>query len=142
MGKMRKQIKQLEDNEIGHVITYGCSAHLLNLFAKDIEEKDIKSRVKTIIKYFKYHYFPAAKYKEAGGKALVLPQDVRWNTLADCLESYSRNWHCLAKVCSDHRSLIDLDIVKNVQDVELKASVDIYLRKLRKISVALEKCAP
>lgn len=63
---------------------------------------------------------------------------MRWNTLADCLESYTSNWHCLAKVCSENRSEIDLDIVKNVQDVELKEVVDIYLRKLKKISIALD----
>ncbi|GBP19290.1 hypothetical protein EVAR_79890_1 [Eumeta japonica] len=110
MAKMRRQLTELEDDQIGDVITYGCSAHLINLFAKDIEEAEIKSDVKKIIKYFKYHHFPQAKYKEAGGKALVLPQDVRWNTLADCLESYVNNWHCLVKVCSEHRSVLDLTI--------------------------------
>lgn len=124
MAKMRRELMQLEDDEIGDVITYGCSAHLLNFFAKDIEELEIKNEVKKIIKYFKYHHFLGAKYKEAGGKALKLPQEVRWNTLADCLESYVKNWHCLAKVCSEHSSLLDLAIVRLVQDVELKENVE------------------
>ncbi|GBP75210.1 hypothetical protein EVAR_88816_1 [Eumeta japonica] len=104
----------------------------------DIEEAEIKSDVKKIIKYFKYHHFPQAKYKEAGGKALVLPQDVRWNTLADCLESYVNNWHCLVKVCSEHRSVLDLTIVRKVQDVEFKENVENYLKKLKKVAIALD----
>ncbi|GBP64815.1 hypothetical protein EVAR_50331_1 [Eumeta japonica] len=135
---MRRQLTELEDDQIGDVITYGCSAHLINLFAKDIEEAEIKSDVKKIIKYFKYHHFPQAKYKEAGGKALVLPQDVRRNTLADCLESYVNNWHCLVKVCSEHRSVLDLTIVRNVQDVEFKENVENYVKKLKKVAIALD----
>ncbi|GBP53013.1 hypothetical protein EVAR_80975_1 [Eumeta japonica] len=49
MVKMRRELMQLEDGDIGDIITYGCSAHLLNLFAKDIEV-EIKSKVKKIIK--------------------------------------------------------------------------------------------
>ncbi|XP_074040538.1 uncharacterized protein [Leptinotarsa decemlineata] len=138
MAKMRRQLMELEDDQIGDVITYGCSAHLINLFVKDIEEAEIKSNVKKIMKCFKYHHFLQAKYKEAGGKALVLPQDVRWNTLADCLESYVNNWHCLMKVCSEHRTVLDLTIVRNVQDVEFKENVENYLKKLKKITRALD----
>ncbi|GBP55912.1 hypothetical protein EVAR_43704_1 [Eumeta japonica] len=79
-----------------------------------------------------------AKYKEAGGKALVLPQDVRWNTLADCLESYVNNWHYLVKVCSEHRSILDLTIVRKGQDVEFKENVENYLKKLKKVAIALD----
>jgi len=31
---------------------------------------------------------PSSWLKHAGSKALVLPQDVQWNTLTDCLETY------------------------------------------------------
>ncbi|GBP22163.1 hypothetical protein EVAR_10673_1 [Eumeta japonica] len=138
MAKMRIELMELEDDEIGDVITYGCSAHLLNLFAKDIQKLEINSKVKKIMKYFKYHHFPGATYKEAGGKALKLPQGVRWNTLADCLESYVKNCHCLAKVCSDHRALLDLEIVRHVQDIELKENIEEYLKKLKKVSMGLD----
>ncbi|KAJ8720593.1 hypothetical protein PYW08_006058 [Mythimna loreyi] len=76
--------------------------------------------------------------KEAGGKALVLPQDIRWNTLADCLESYVNKWHCLVKVCSEHRTELDLTIVRNVQDVEFKENVENYLKELKKVARALD----
>lgn len=91
------------------------------------------------MKYFRNTHFAAAKYKQAGGKALVMPQDVRWNTLADCLESYIGNWHILSKICTDNRAAINSDISSKVNDITLKISATDYLEKLKIISVALDK---
>ncbi|XP_011633698.1 uncharacterized protein LOC105424896 isoform X1 [Pogonomyrmex barbatus] len=121
------------------IITYGCSAHILNLLAHNIEIPEIKEQVKTIMKYFRNTHFAAAKYKEAGGKALIMPQDVRWNTLTDCLESYINNWHILSKVCTDNRVAISPDISSKINDVNLKVKATDYLEKLKIISVALDK---
>ncbi|KYN18720.1 Putative nuclease HARBI1 [Trachymyrmex cornetzi] len=90
------------------------------------------------MKYFRNAHFAAAKYKQAGGKALVMPQDVRWNILADCLESYINNWHILSKVCTDNRAAISLDISYKIHDMDLKISATNYLEKLKVISVALD----
>lgn len=81
----------MSSNEYSHldIITYGCSSHILNLLAHDLEDTVIKNKVKQIIKYFKFHHFPAAKNKELGGSSLVLPFDVRWNTMFDSLQPTS-----------------------------------------------------
>jgi len=139
MHKMRDQLAKSDELGMPDIITYGCSAHILNLLAHDIEIPGIKSNIKKIIKYFRNTHFAAAKYKQAGGKALVMPQDVRWNTLADCLESYINNWHILSKVCTDNRVAISSDISSKVHDMDLKISATIYLEKLKVISVALDK---
>jgi len=88
MAKMRKEPTE---NSM-HIITDGCSAHLLNLLAHDVETKGVKNNIVQIVKYFRNHHLPSAWLKHAGGKTLVVPQDVRWNTLADCLETYLQNW--------------------------------------------------
>lgn len=139
MRKMREQLAKCEELGMPDIITYGCSAHILNLLAHDIEIPGIKKQIKTIMKYFRNTHFAAAKYKEAGGKALVMPQDVRWNTLADCLESYINNWHILCKVCTDNRVAITPDISSKVNDMNLKKKATDYLEKLKVISVALDK---
>lgn len=136
MGKMRRELSKKIEADI---ITYGCSAHLLNLFAHDIEETEVKDKVKRVIKYFRNSHYPAAKYKEAGGKALVLPQDVRWNTLSDCLQSYIDNWHILSKVCSEQRCALDADVLRIVQCSDFKIQVEDYQKKLKRISIALDK---
>ncbi|XP_024882803.1 uncharacterized protein LOC112461697 [Temnothorax curvispinosus] len=139
MRKMREQLATCEELGMPDIITYGCFAHILNLLAHDIEIPGIKGHVKKIMKYFRNTHFAAAKYKEAGGKALVMPQDVRWDTLADCLESYISNWHILSKVCTDNRVAISSDISSKVNDTDLKIKATDYLEKLKIISVALDK---
>ncbi|KAJ8885047.1 hypothetical protein PR048_011243 [Dryococelus australis] len=65
----------------------------------ELAEKDVED-------YFKNTHFAAAKYKQAGRTALALPTDVRWNSLADCLESYLDNWHITAKIWCENQSVI------------------------------------
>lgn len=139
MTKMRSQLSQCEEIGMPDIITYGCSAHILNLLAKDINVPDLIDDVKKIIKYFKNTHFPAAKYKQAGGTSLNLPIDVRWSSLSDCFESYIKNWHIIAKVCTENRAAINTEISAKVQDLDLKAKIQNYLVKLQKISVALDK---
>lgn len=142
MRKMRLELStsDLSSNEYSHldIITYGCSSHILNLLAHDLEDTVIKNKVKQIIKYFKFHHFPAAKYKELGGSSLVLPFDVRWNTMFDCLQSYIDNWPILYKVCVDHRAAIDSKITSMVIDMNLKINTEAFIVKLKKLSWALD----
>lgn len=136
MSRMRKEI-EADNGEF--FITYGCAAHSLNLLAKDVEVPGVKDHVVHIIKYFRNHHLPASWYKLAGGKKLVLPQDVRWNTLADSLESFLRNWPILVQVCEEHRENIDKDVAKQVTNLSLKRNVEDYLQLLKPIAVALDK---
>lgn len=71
MHKMRSNLAMHDDISVNNIITYGCSAHLLNLLAKDIEVKGVKTYVKKIIKYFKNSHFFSSKLKMAGGKKLL-----------------------------------------------------------------------
>ena len=135
MTKMRRQLA--EDNEL--IISYGCSAHILNLLAKDVEISGVKEHVVHIVKYFRNTHLPAAWYKQAGGKKLVLPQDVRWNTLADCLKSYLDNWPLLVKVCDDNKKVIDSTIANKVKDLTLKGHAQDYLDRMTLIAIALVK---
>ncbi|XP_067144541.1 uncharacterized protein [Centruroides vittatus] len=136
MKKMRETLAMTENLDI---VTYGCSAHILNLLAQDINIKEVNEQVKHIIVYFQNHHFPKAKYKDAGGKGLILPQDVHWNSLADCLESYIQNWPILMKVCDENRLVIHKDIVAKVQNLEIKHDAEDLLTRLKIIAVALDK---
>ena len=138
MAKMRSELEK-DSGKDSVIITHGCSAHLMNLLAHDVEIKGVKEHVVHVAKYFRNVHLPAAWYKAAGGKRLVLPQDVRWNTLADCLQSYLDNWPILLKVCEEHRGSIDSTVVRKVQNIGIKRNADDYLQRLKPISVALDK---
>ena len=136
MAKMRRQ---LEENISGNLLTYGCSAHLLNLLAQDVQIPDVKEQVLQIIKYFRNTHLPAAKYRAYGGKALVLPHEVRWNTVSDCLESYIANWPILVKVCEEYRDEINLNIANKVKNYSIKRNAEEFLVRLMPISVTLDR---
>lgn len=61
------------------------------------------------MRYFKEHHLPKYWYEQAGGSQLVILTDVRWNTYADSLRSYIKNWAILAAVCESHRDDEHLD---------------------------------
>lgn len=144
MAKMREELAQIDEigavnNNVRDIITYGCSAHILNLLAHDLEVNSIKSNIKQVIKYFRNSHKIGAKYKQAGGKTLILPSDVRWNTFSDCLQSYLDNWHILSSVCSNNRAAIDASIIRKIEDMEMKRNAEDYFKKLKMISISLDK---
>lgn len=54
---------------------YGCSAHLFNFFAKDLEIASIKEQVVQVIGYFHNQHLAAA-YMNAAGLHLMMPQEI------------------------------------------------------------------
>ena len=60
--KMRKLLE--ESCEPEHtILTYGCSAHLLNLLAHDLEIDNVKQHVVYVVKYFRNNHYAAARYR-------------------------------------------------------------------------------
>ncbi|KAI6648585.1 hypothetical protein LOD99_8065 [Oopsacas minuta] len=112
---MRQQLASDGVTTDTNIISYGCSAHYLNLLAKDIEIPGVKEHIVQIVKHFRNSHLPAAWYKFAGGKKLVLPQEVRWNTITDSLQCYLENWTMILKVCEEHRDTINGTIAMKVR---------------------------
>ena len=54
MAKMRRELQMSE-----LAVTYGCSAHIMNLLAKDIERSELRKIIVKIIKYLHKHQLPA-----------------------------------------------------------------------------------
>lgn len=137
MKKMRDEIGLDNDN----LITYGCSAHILNLLAKDFSSNwdNIIQHVLQIVKYFRNHHRPKSWYINAGGSSLILPQEVRWNTMCGCLEAFLKNWVIIYQVCEDHSDEIDENVRSKVINIQIKKSVEEVLKIFRPIAIALDK---
>lgn len=138
MSSMRKKLSQLLNLKYP-IITYGCSAHILNLLSKDLEIKQIKEHVLQIVKYFRNTHLPNAWYKQKGGKKLIVPHDVRWNTLSDCFETYVSEWSKLLEICEEHEGDIDPVIFKKVSNIQIKRMAEDFLKLLKPISVTLDR---
>lgn len=106
-ANMLKMGRQL-NSEREDILNYGCGAHKLNLFAHDIsglnDNYNVHKKIMKIVKFFRNHHLPKAWYEKNGGKALIVPLDVRWNTYCDSLESYLKNWSVLASTCEEHHA--------------------------------------
>lgn len=137
VAKMRTKLEESETHK--GLITYGCSAHLLNLLAHDLEIPNVKAQVVYVVKYFRNNHFASAEYKKEKGNALIVPQDVRWNTMADCLGSYIDNWSSLMKICENNRDTIDKDIQGKVSNIGLKRTAEDLRERLKPIAKALDK---
>ena len=96
-----------------------------------------------IVKYFSKYPTTGCKIQSgrraSGGKALVLPHEVQWNTITDSLESYITNWPILVKVCEEYRDEINLDIENMVKNYSIKRSAEEFLVRLKPISIALDR---
>lgn len=136
MARMRLQI-QRESNDV-NVITYGCSAHLLNLLAKDLNVEGVMNNIVRIIKYFRNNHLAKAYLSSEGGSSLPMPIEVRWNSACDSLEAYLKNWHTLVKICEEHRNTVDMEIVKLVSNIGIKRNAEDLMARLKPISCALD----
>lgn len=122
-----------------NVITYGCSAHVLNLLANDFQYSSIKEQIMKVIKYFRNNHFANACYRSTGALKLILPSEVRWNSILDSLESYTKAWSVILKICDEHQDAIDKTIQNIVSNIGLKRNVDDMINQLKPISCALDK---
>lgn len=53
---MKEMLK--EDEQLDQIITYGCSAHYLNLLEKVVTPQTIMKHVVEVQKYFRNHHQP------------------------------------------------------------------------------------
>jgi len=136
VAKMWENLQQREDVDL---ITYGCSAHLLNLPRNDVEIPNIKEQVVQVVKYFCNNHFAAAAYRSNDGLRLIMPQEVRWNTMADCLESNIKHWPILMTICEQNRNKTDSSVANIVTNLGVKRSAEELLQRLKPIAVALDK---
>lgn len=122
-----------------NIIQYGCSAHIFNLLALDLDNSAVTAHILRIIKYFRNKHLPAAFAKETLGKKLILPHEVRWNTMTDAIKSFLENRGNLVQLCQDHKDNIDPDITKLINDMNIVTNAENMLSYLMPIAVALDR---
>lgn len=148
MRAMRRELLRDDDSLVP--IAYGCSAHLANLLAKDLDITEARNHVVQVVKYVRNTHDVASQFKKAAGKKMVIPGDTRWNSVVDCLYGYVTNWPILVnlKVTKNiEKIIIDINIKKNAEDLlgrlkPIAKAIDSLQSNKTKISQAVEiwKC--
>ena len=134
MKAMRAELAKSEDPMFSSLIAYGCSTHLANLLAHDLDNNSARNNVIHIIKHIRNNHFAAGKFKQAGGNKLILPSEVRWNSVADSLESYLNQWSIIA----DMKNL-DEDVEAKVLNTGIKRAAEDLYERLKIVSTAIDQ---
>ncbi|XP_065683992.1 uncharacterized protein LOC124814024 [Hydra vulgaris] len=141
MSKMRKLLQA----EAPKLITFGCSAHFLNLVEKDVSPKSIVKHIIAIHKYFRNHHQPHGWLLEKGGLMPQLPNDTRWNSQLDCLQTYISNHSLYVDIRVEHMESIDPSIGSLIDNLSIqREAINLYaqlkilvLRKIRLIKLVI-----
>nr|XP_047143694.1 uncharacterized protein LOC124817525 [Hydra vulgaris] len=135
MSKMRKLLQA----EAFKLITYGCSAHYLNLVEKDVSPKSIVKHIIAIHKYFRNHHQPHGWLLEKGGLMPQLPNDTRWNSQLDCLQTYISNHSLYVDIRDEHMESIDPSIGSLIDNLSIQREAINLYAQLKIVGVALDK---
>lgn len=90
--------RALMEEMLPGLITYGCSAHYLNLVENAGAPPDILSSINAVQRFFREHHYPMALLTQKGGVKPQLPNDTRWSSHEACLETFSRNHALYAEI--------------------------------------------
>jgi hypothetical protein len=133
------KMRQILQEDIPGLFTYGCASHYLNLLGQKLTKESVVARVVTVAKYFRNHHVPSAVLKEAGATKLQLPGATRWNSTVDTLEAYVKNRPLLLMACAQHEADFDTAVVKIVQDTTHFQKCTTLLQTLKPVAVSLDR---
>ncbi|XP_064469683.1 uncharacterized protein LOC135384411 [Ornithodoros turicata] len=102
-NKMLKMRKLLEESHSG-LVTYGCSAHYLNLLVKQVLPSKLLNKIVRVQKYFKNHHQPHGWLQEKNGLLPQLPCDTRWSSNFECVRTFLENFHKYNEIRLEHPS--------------------------------------
>lgn len=137
MKAMRHQIQ----NKRKQLMTYGCNAHVFNLFGQDITDEDTVQRVVAIQKYFRNHHFESGTLKQLKGRRPILPATTRWNSQIDCLENYKQNHSKYLEISRMENAGIKKDkgLISAIEDPTLYSRVTELHQLIKPIATNLDR---
>jgi hypothetical protein len=116
-------------------ITYGCSAHYLNLVQTDATPSAIKNQLIEIQKFFRNHQRPAAQLKEKGGKIPQLPNDTRWLSHKEFFNTFLFNYQHYLDICDE--GLVPQNIKRILDNRQIKEAAIHMQSQLEAVSRSL-----
>lgn len=132
-------MRTLIHEEMPSVSTYGCSAHYLNLLGQKITPDSVMKHVVSVQKYFRNHHRPGAWLKEYPKSVKPqIPCYTRWNSQADCLESFVKNRPYYLQILDEHEDDIDKAIIQIINNQMIFKEVKHLLLQTKPIAIALD----
>ena len=137
-NKMKK-MKDLVSNKYPDMLCYGCSAHYANLLEKDVSLPAVTKHVVEVNKYFRNVHVAHGLLKEKGGRMPQIPNDTRWNSEVDCLESFKDNHNIFMEIRAELMDDMPNNIGRILDNIGIYREASRLLDDLKKFGVALDK---
>lgn len=138
-NKMKK-FRDIITEKHPHILAFGCSAHYMNLVAKEITPKSLMKYVVEIQKFFRNHNRPHGWLIEKKGHKPQLPNETRWNSEEACLSSFIFNYQKYIEISIEHKDDIDTNILTFLDNkglyrecVNLQAQLSVIAKALDKL---------
>ena len=93
-----------------HLITYGCSAHIINLCFKDITPHNLLEHIVKVQKHFRNKQCAHGWLTKKKGLMPQIPCDSRWNSQKECLRTFVKNFHKYNEIRLEHMEEFDREI--------------------------------
>lgn len=137
-----KNARTLIKRKYPDLLIYGCAAHYANLMQEDVTNDDVLKHIVAIQKYFRGTHKAHGMLKEKGGCMPQLPNETRWNSQVDCLETFVKNHPHYVSIKSD--MLMEGEdmpgrISLKVDDIGLLRNAEHLLSNMRKFARALDQ---
>lgn len=120
------------------LMVYGCSAHALNLVENTATPRQVMAPIVAVAKYFREHHKPAALLKEYGGVLPQLPNDTRWTSQTEALQTFIRNYEYYGRVVDGDEVQMPHHIKTFINNRGLVSEAKAMLAQLEFIAAALK----
>lgn len=143
-----KSFRKKMSEEYPEMLTYGCSAHYLNLLGKIVTPQTVLKHIVEIQTYMRNHHIPHGLLKKKGGVMPQIPNDTRWNSQLACLNTFNRNYLIYREINKEDPTVIEerignklngMNLYKNSLDLEEQIKiVENVLDQLQKDNATLK----
>ena len=143
-AKMR-QFRAKVDEKYPDILTYGCSAHYMNLLENAVTDPDkrVMKHVVEVSKHFRNVHKSLGMLRERGGLTPQLPNDTRWTSQIICLEVFLKNHDKYAEIRDElydrGDNTIPVNVGRIIDDRQLKRLAGDWLDMSKCFAVALDR---
>ncbi|RXG71397.1 hypothetical protein Avbf_08565 [Armadillidium vulgare] len=129
--------KMKEDDELKTIISYGCSAHYINLLEQEVTPNSVLKYIIQIQKFFRNHHQPHGWLKEKGGLMPQIPNDTRWNSQQACINTFIQNYYKYVEIANEDK--LEMSITNILSNPSLYREARHLQKQVDVVSKALDK---
>ncbi|KAB7496884.1 Transitional endoplasmic reticulum ATPase [Armadillidium nasatum] len=129
--------KMKEDDELKTIISYGCSAHYINLLEQEVTPNSVLKYIIQIQKFFRNHHQPHGWLKEKGGLMPQIPNDTRWNSQQACINTFIQNYYKYVEIANEDK--LEMSITNILSNPSLYREAQHLQKQVDVVSKALDK---